>query len=57
MSKHDLILTNRLSAGCDEDKFVFFDAGKTVVRFYGNRYTDEQATNKYIMEKHGIAGR
>lgn len=57
MNSSGPLLIDRLSAGCDEDRYVFSDSGKTVVRFYGDRYTDEQATNKYLMEKRGIVGR
>lgn len=45
-----VVLVSRLSAGYDTDRFVFIFGDHKAVRFYGCRYTDEQAKSLFLAE-------
>nr|DAR17271.1 MAG TPA: hypothetical protein [Caudoviricetes sp.] len=51
-----MALLRRKSGGYDTDQFVFRVNGHTVKRYYGDRYTDEQAVFILLKEiERGIA--
>lgn len=45
-----VVLLRRMSAGYDTDRFVFKVNGQKYVRYYGDRYDDEQAKSLFIKE-------
>ena len=45
-----MVLLRRMSAGYDTDRFVFKVNGQKYVRYYGDRYDNEQAKNLFLKE-------
>ena len=45
-----VVLVSRITAGLDTDRFVFIFGDHRAVRFYGSRYTDQQAKNIFLAD-------
>lgn len=45
-----VVLLRRMSTGYDTDRFVFKVNGQKYVRYYGDRYDDEQAKSLFLKE-------
>lgn len=45
-----VVLLRRMSAGYDTDRFVFKMNGQKYVRYYGDRYDNEQAKSLFLRE-------
>ncbi len=43
-------LLSRLPQSADVDRFLFLVNGKRTIRYYGDRYTNEQAKNMLLKE-------
>ena len=48
--QHKMTIVNRVSAGRDDDLFIFKVDNKRIKRIYGDRYTDAQAKNLLLRE-------